>query len=140
MQGIRIGAAAVAAAALAAAGGAAITSHAAGSTAPGVHVAKAGTGLSPSAVGRRGWQADFTYNVGDGFTGVVFTYFCPRGLVPDAGKFDVDQLDPAANSIHLIGEGLSSTQRGAWEWSFNYAGGVSPAGSAITFNVHCSSR
>ena len=93
----------------------------------------------PSIVGGQGWQADYTYTVPTGASGLFFHYPCPGTLKPDAGKFVVDYGDPAANTVHLIGEGLrTDISSHEWQWNINWFGGGSPAGAQITFNVHCS--
>jgi hypothetical protein len=89
----------------------------------------------------QGWQGDFVYTVPSGTGGLFFHYPCPGGGTPDAGKFLVDFSDPSANSIHLIGEGLrTDVASHEWQWNLNWSGGVAPAGSHITFNVHCSKK
>src|SRR5262245_22150914 len=94
---------------------------------------------SPNLLVDLGWQGDFTYSVPPGIGGLFFHYPCPNGLTPDAGKFLVDFGDPAANSVHLIGEGLrTDVASHEWQWNINWFGAGAPAGSHIVFNVHCS--
>jgi hypothetical protein len=90
-------------------------------------------------VGGNGWQADFNYNVPTGIGGLFFHYPCPGAKVADGGKFVVDFGSPSANSIHLIGEGVRTDIAGLheWAWWINWSGAAAPAGTVITFNVHC---
>jgi hypothetical protein len=97
--------------------------------------AKAGVRVNGA---KPGWQGDFVYSVPTGVGGVFFHYPCPAGLVPDSGKFAVEFSDPSANSIHLIGEGIrTDVASNEWAWWINWSGAGAPAGSSITFNVHC---
>ena len=101
-------------------------------------VARTAKALRVSGV-KPGWQGDFVYSVPTGAGGVFFHYPCPAGLVPDSGKFAVDFSDPSANSIHLIGQGIrTDVASNEWAWWINWSGAGAPAGSSITFNVHCS--
>jgi hypothetical protein len=96
---------------------------------------------TPAIILGQGWQGDFVYSVPTGVGGVFFHYPCPNGLTPDGGKFDVDFSDPAANTVHLIGEGIrTDVASHEWQWKINWFGGGAPAGSHITFNVHCSKK
>ena len=130
----------VAAAALACGAGAGVTAMAAGqhgAVNPGRVVSA--SAVVPAGGGGQGWQGDFVYTVPTGAGGLFFHYQCPGTLVPDAGKFVVGFSDPAANTVHLIGEGLrTDINSHEWQWNINWFGGGSPAGSQITFNVHCS--
>jgi hypothetical protein len=130
-----------AAAAMAAIGGGGVAAVAASSSAP-LDAAPVHAGVSAATVGGVGWQADYVYNVPAGAGGLFFHYPCPGNLKPDAGKFLVNFSDPAANSVHLIGEGIRTDIPGMheWQWNINWFGAASPAGAQITFNVHCSKQ
>jgi hypothetical protein len=113
----------------------------AGGSTGGSVVSASPTGVARTAAVPQGWQGDFVYTVPSGTGGLFFHYPCPGGGTPDAGKFLVDFSDPSANSIHLIGEGLrTDVASHEWQWNLNWSGGVAPAGSHITFNVHCSKK
>jgi hypothetical protein len=98
--------------------------------------------VAPAAVVGLGWQSDFVYAVPTGAGGLFFHYACPGELIADGGKFIVDFGDPAANSVHLIGEGVRSDVPGKheYQWNINWFGAGSPAGAQITFNVHCGKK
>jgi hypothetical protein len=97
--------------------------------------------VAPTIITGQGWQGDFVYTVPTGASGLFFHYGCPNGLTPDAGKFVVGFSDPAANTVHLIGEGIrTDINSHEWQWNINWFGGGSPAGAQITFNVHCSKK
>src|SRR5689334_19767827 len=115
------------------------------SVASGDHSVVSASPVSAGAVvpnaGGQGWQGDFTYSVPPGIGGLFFHYQCPGTLTPDAGKFLVDFSDPAANSVHLIGEGLrTDVATHEWQWNITWGGAPAPAGSHIIFNVHCSKK
>ena len=130
------------AAALAVAGGAGMASLASGSGASKTGVVSASpTGAAPAVLTGQGWQGDFVYSVPPGVGGVFFHYPCPGTLTPDAGKYDVDFSDPSANTIHVIGSGLrTDVASHEWKWNINWSGAGAPAGTHITFNVHCSKK
>jgi hypothetical protein len=126
-----------AAAAVAAIGGAGVTAVASSSSAPAnASPATASVGI---AAGGPGWQSDYVYSVPPGIGALFFHYPCPGALVAGSGKFVVDFADPAANSVHLIGQGVRTDVPGKHEyaWYVNWFGAGAPTGSRITFNVHC---